>query len=87
MTTNFFLFYVAFQIEGNDKKKVWMKWLFLGMGLLMMVANMILGNIIANDTGIVGLTQFFSTMIWFIGLIFIFYCWFVVTYFAEKAEE
>lgn len=72
MIASTFLFgYIGFNLQGTDKNKVILKWTFLSLSLLFLVATMILGNIIAGLTSSLGLPDYFFRMIIVVGFILV----------------
>lgn len=67
----FLLAYVAIKLDPSDPTKVTLKWVYLGLSFLMLIADFVFAAIIANYTGIAGLSSFFNIFIKITGIVFI----------------
>jgi uncharacterized membrane protein YhdT len=67
-----FLFaYLGVKLDPTDPTKVLIKWLFIGISVLLLIGDLVYANIIAQYTGIAGLPDFFVIFMKVVGFLFI----------------
>jgi uncharacterized membrane protein YhdT len=69
----FLLAYIGLRLESSDPVKFWMKWVLIGLSIVMLIGGLTFANIVSGFSGISGLPDFFSGFIKIIGLVFVFF--------------
>ena len=78
MVIPFFLAFIGFKLEPSNNGRVWVKWIFLGTALFMIIGALFFALIISLESGIAGLPGYFEGMLWIFGILVTFFLFYLL---------